>query len=195
MGFLDALLGRRKPSRPDLDKLFEVPAAATTLSLNGWTPTGVGSVCFRSAEGIAFSQTQSDAQDLIEFGGRKVEQTVDSFGFTWLTVRAGADDVDPTSSVVTDLHAVNSSLESAGFGELLLCTLINFASTTPGTTKTLAIVYLYKQGTFYPFAPRPGTTNQRDNATELAIRPMLEQDLPVEPELSRWLAVWGAPGL
>jgi len=97
--------------------------------------------------------------------------------------------------VVTDLHAVNSSLESNGFGELLLCTLINFVSAAPGPTKTLAIVYLYKQGTFYPFAPRPGTSNQRDNATELAIRPMLAQDLPVEPELSRWLAVWGAPGL
>ena len=47
MGFLDALLGRTKPVRPDLDQLFGLPAAAITLqAAAGFHPTGQGSVCF-----------------------------------------------------------------------------------------------------------------------------------------------------
>jgi hypothetical protein len=197
MGFLDALLGRSKPKRPDLDRLFDVPSAATTLEVNGWTPTGVGSVCFRAAEGAAFSETQADAQSLIQANdGPRVEQTRDEFGFTWLTVRAEPDEPDATSSVVTGLHAVNSSLESAGFGSLLLCSIVGLTQTSPsGGTQKLALVYLYKRGTFYPFAPRAGTAQQRDNAIELNVRGLIAGDLPVEPELSRWFAVWGAPGL
>ncbi|MDX6255798.1 MAG: hypothetical protein QOJ11_2132, partial [Frankiales bacterium] len=32
----------------------------------------------------------------------------------------------------------------------------------------MALVYLYKRGTFYPFAPLPG--EKRDNALELQLR-------------------------
>ena len=55
------------------------------------------------------------------------------------------------------------------------------------------LVYLYKQGTFYPFAPTGG--QQRDNLLELQVRDALAGELPIEQDLSRWLAVWGAPGL
>lgn len=55
------------------------------------------------------------------------------------------------------------------------------------------MVYLYKQGTFYPFAPRGA--NKRDNATELQVRGLIENDVPLEKDLQRWLGVWGAPGL
>ena len=55
------------------------------------------------------------------------------------------------------------------------------------------LVYLYKQGTFYPFAPT--SNKKRDNALELQIRGVLGDDLRIEPELGRWMALWGAPGL
>ena len=54
-------------------------------------------------------------------------------------------------------------------------------------------MYLYKQGTFYPFAPRPN--DKRDNALELEVRGLLGDDLTIEPQLGRWMALWGAPGL
>jgi hypothetical protein len=54
-------------------------------------------------------------------------------------------------------------------------------------------VYLYKQGTFYPFAPLSG--ERRDNALELEVRGQVGADLKIEPDLSRWFPVWGAPGL
>ncbi|MGH8826767.1 MAG: PspA-associated protein PspAB, partial [Jiangellaceae bacterium] len=59
----------------------------------------------------------------------------------------------------------------------------------------LALVYLYKRGTFYPFAPIDATTQTRDNALELQVRSLVGADLPIESDLSRWFPVWGAPGL
>jgi hypothetical protein len=194
MGWLDILLGRSKPAKPDLDALFALPSAAVTLqSATGLTPTGVGSVCFRSAEGGAFAALEKDIRALLDSGGGPaVEQSRDAYGYTWLVVRRPADDV---AALVTDLHAVNSTLEGAGFGPSLLCSLIVFAGDggAYGADRRVALVYLYKQGTFYPFAPMGEP--RRDNALELHIRGVLAGDLKIEPDLGRWFPLWGAPGL
>jgi hypothetical protein len=189
MGFLDAILGRSKPAKPDLDQLFAVPDAAITLEASaGFKPTGLGSVCFRAAEGGAFASMETDIQALLDAdNGPPVERYTDSYGFTRLLARH-----DPTevSALVTELHAVNSTLEANGFGPALLCSLVGFAD---AGGRRLGLVYLYKRGTFYPFAPLGG--ERRDNALELQARGLLENDLKVEPDLSRWFPVWGAPGL
>jgi hypothetical protein len=95
---------------------------------------------------------------------------------------------------VTDVHAVNSSLVDAGFGPQLLCSLVSFRDPSGSA---LAMVYLFKRGTFYPFAPvgDPATSQQRDNILELRVRDLLTGELPLEDDLSRWFPVWGAPGL
>ena len=187
MGWLDAVLGRSKPTQPDLDQLFSLPSAAISLQVSGgFRPAGIGSVCYRAAEGAAFASTQVDVQALLDADdGPAVERTTDSFGFTWLVCRS-----DDISALVTDLHAVNRALEDAGFGPALLCSLVVF---TDDSGRRIGLVYLYKRVTFYPFAPEPG--ERRDNAAELQLRGLLGNELKVEPDLSRWLAVWGAPGL
>ncbi len=190
MGFLDTLLGRTKPVPPNLDQLFGLPSAAITLqAASDFKPTGTGSVCFRAPEGKAFSDIENDVRDLLNMGENKtpVEVSADSYGFTWLVCSHSPDDIE---GLVTDLHAVNSSLELGGFGPQLLCTILSFRD-SPG--RRLGLVYLYKRGTFYPFAPQPG--ERRDNALELQIRGVLADDLKVEADLSRWFPVWGAPGL
>ncbi|MBL1091360.1 MULTISPECIES: PspA-associated protein PspAB [Streptomyces] len=187
MGFLDALLGRSKPVRPDLDQLFALPSAAVTLeAAAGFTPTGLGSVCFASVEGGAFSRIQEEARSLLD---GPVEFTQDGYGYTWLLVRHPPEDV---AGLVNDLHAVNTSLEEAGFGPQLLCSLLGFRD---DRQRSLALVYLYKRGTFYPFAPRPGGGEKRENPLELQVRALLGDDLTVEKDLARWFPVWGAPGL
>ncbi|MEU5881641.1 hypothetical protein [Spirillospora sp. NPDC047279] len=189
MGFLDTLLGRSKPVKPDLDRLFALSTAALTLeAATGFTPTGLGSVCFRAVEGGAFARMQKDVQELLDAGdGPKVELSTDSYGYTWLLARQPADDLP---ALVTDLHAVNATLEANGFGPHLLCSLVGF---TGPDGQRLALVYLYKRGTFYPFAPLPG--DKRDNALELQVKGAVGADLPFEDDLSRWFPVWGAPGL
>ncbi len=189
VGLFRNIFGRTDPPKANLDNLFSVASAAVTLEVSsGFTPTGVASVCYREAEGGAFASTQSVVQQLLDAdAGPKVERSTDEFGFTWLVRRR---DPSELSDLVTDIHAVNSSLENAGFGPSLLCSLIGFSD---AAHRDLGLVYLYKQGTFYPFAPEPG--KRRDNALELQIRGVLAEDLTIEPELGRWMAVWGAPGL
>lgn len=189
MGLFDRLLGRSTPPAPDLDALFALPGAVLTLqSALGLAPTGLGSVSFREAEGAAAASTVTDVQALLDADvGPAVERSVDSFGYTWLLVRHDPLDV---AGLVTDLHAVNSSLQDNGFGPSLLCSLLGLADPSG---RRVALVYLYKRGTFYPFAPSDG--QRRDNALELQVRSAVGADLPVEPDLSRWFPVWGAPGL
>jgi hypothetical protein len=190
MGFWDALRGRRTSSAPNLDDLFLVPSAAVTLqTAAGLMPTGNGSVCFRSAAGAAFEQTQAEVVALIEADPDtpEVEVTADSFGFTWLSIGRDPDDV---AGLCTDLHAVNTALETQGFGDGLLCSLVPFEAT--GGAR-VGLVYLYKRGTFYPFAPKG--PRLRDNLLEIQVRDALAAELPIENDLQRWLAVWGAPGL
>jgi hypothetical protein len=190
VGFLDTLLGRTKPVPPNLDALFALPSAAITLqAAMDFNPTGSGSVCFRAAEGRAFSDIEKDVRDLLNMGENKtpVEVSKDKYGFTWLVCRHAADDIE---GLVTDLHAVNSSLEAGGFGPQLLCTILSFRDPAG---RPLGLVYLYKRGTFYPFAPQSG--ERRDNALELQVRGALGDDLKIEPDLGRWFPVWGAPGL
>jgi hypothetical protein len=190
VGFLDTILGRSKPAQPNLDELFSLPTAAITLEAGmNLKPTGTGSVCFRAVEGKAFGDIEKDVRELLSMGADSaaIKVSTDSYGFTWLTCEHTPDDFE---ALVTDLHAVNSSLQTGGFGPQLLCTLVTFTS---DTVRRLGIVYLYKQGTFYPFVPKSG--QQRDNAVELQVRGTVGADLKIEPDLSRWFAVWGAPGL
>lgn len=194
MGFLDVLLGRRKPVRPNLDQLFAVPAAAVTLQVGaGFTPTGRGSVCFASVEGGAFSRIQDEVRELLDAdtgqGDIPVEVSQDPYGYTWLLARHRPDEL---VALVNDLHAVNTLLTDAGFGPQLLCSLVGFGD---AQGRPLGLVYLYKRGTFYPFAPVPGRAEKRDNELELQIRGLLTDDLRVEEDLSRWFPVWGAVGL
>jgi hypothetical protein len=190
VGFLDTLLGRTKPVQPKLDALFALPTAAVTLQAGmSFTPTGTGSVCFRPAEGRAFHEIEGEVRELLSMGADapRVDVTSDSYGFTWLVCKHSPDEME---SLVTDLHAVNTSLAEGGFGPQLLCTLVGF---TDAAARKLGIVYLYKRGTFYPFAPQSG--EHRDNALELEVRGNVGSDLNFETDLSRWFPVWGAPGL
>lgn len=194
MGLLDTILGRSKPARPDLDQLFAVPSAALTLQAGtGFTPTGLGSVCFAGVEGGTFARIQQDVGELLDAdtgrGGVPVEFSRDTYGYTWLLARQPADD---TAGLVNDLHAVNTLLQDGGFGPHLLCSLIGFRH---ADGRRLALVYLYKRGTFYPFAPAADGGERRDNQLELQVRALLGDDLRVEEDLARWFPVWGAPGL
>ena len=110
---------------------------------------------------------------------------MDEYGFTWLVARQ-----DDMSALVTDLHAINTALEAQGFGPSLLCSLVGFRDSAG---RPLALVYLYKQGTFYPFAPTG--PRQRDNLVEIQVRDLLAGELPMERDLSRWMALWDAPAL
>jgi hypothetical protein len=193
MGLLDTILGRTKPAKPDLDDLFALPSAAVTLEAGmRLKPTGVGSVCVKPAEGGGFAGLREQIDELLAIDNDKYTEVTDSFGFSWITRHGEGGDL---SDLVNDLHAVNASLADAGFGPALLCTLVAFTDSTAGPEggSPVGLVYLYKRGTWYPFVPTG--KDKRDNAREMQVRAVLGSDLKVEPDLSRWFPVWGAPGL
>ena len=189
MGLLDGVFGRRKAARPNLDALFAVPSAAITLEVSmGFRPTGQGAAAFRAAEGRAFADVEGEVRALLDAdGGSPVEIAADGYGYTWLIVATDPPDV---SGIVTDLHAVNVTLADHGFGPQLLCSLIPFRDPAG---RTLALVYLYKRGTFYPFVPLEG--ERRDSVLELQVRDLVGSELPWEADLTRWFPVWDAPAL
>ena len=187
MGFWQAITGRSKPKAPRMDALFALPTAAITLQTAAdLTMTGRGAICFRAAEGPAFAQAIADTIAVLDADDDPdVEKITDQFGFTWVLARQ-----QDMGALATDLHAVVTQLELQGFAHTVLCALVSFSDPSG---RSVALVYLYKQGTFYPFAPTG--PQQRDNILELQVRDLVKNDLPVEPDLSRWMPLWGAPGL
>jgi hypothetical protein len=188
--FLDALLGRTRPKQANLDALFALPGAAITLEAGaGLRPSGQAAVCFKPASGQGFATTADELTELLSMAVKEAGSTLrvedDTFGYRWVVL--GDPDLE---DLVTSVHLVNSTLEERGFGPQLLCSVFGFAG-GGGDAERCNLVYLYKRGTFYPFAPRPG--ERRDNELELRVRAVLGSDLPIEPELTRWFALWGVP--
>ena len=159
MGLFDSIMGRSKPVKPNLDQLFAIPSAAITLQASlDVMPTGRGSVAFRAPEGKAFADVVAEVEQLLTAtSSPDLSVTQDSFGYTWLTINA-----TDIADLVNGLHAVNVSIQDAGFGPQLLCSLVGFRR----GDQDFALVYLYKRGSFYPFAPsrnHAGTTSWRCN--------------------------------
>lgn len=190
--FFDAILGRSKPVPPQLDALFALPSAAITLQTEaGLVPTGQAGVCFKPVAEASFDQVQGDVSQLLKMvqdtQGIKLTEVDDKLGYHWVVI------TEPDiGELVTNVHAVNSGLQDAGFGPQLLCSVFGFTSAPDAPPKpNLSLVYLFKRGAFYPFVPLEG--EKRDNVTELHLKGILEKDLKVEPDLTRWFPVWGAP--
>jgi PspAB-like protein len=120
-----------------------------------------------------------------------VRHVGDRFGYRWILLEGG--DLD---DLVTRVHMVHSSLEDAGWSAQLLCSVFGFApdptaGVVDAVTQPVFLVYLAKQGSFYPFAPTG--PEKRDTELEMRIRGVLGTDLPVEPDLSRWFPIWDLP--
>ncbi|WP_227997536.1 PspA-associated protein PspAB [Nocardia australiensis] len=190
MGFLDALFGRTTPVQPNLDVLFAIaPAAYTLQAALDVTPSGAGAVCFKQAEGAGARQSEDEILELLHLEPTlAVAVTGDGFGFTWITCRQQVTDL---AALLTSLHAVNATLADTGFGPSLLCTVIGFTSDDGASAHRLGLVYLFKRGTIYPFAPTGA--HSRDSTLELQARAALSGELPIEPELDRWFPLWDAP--
>ncbi|HVG99972.1 MAG TPA: hypothetical protein VM844_04335 [Miltoncostaeaceae bacterium] len=187
MGLLDVLRGQRTPKRADLDALFAIGTAAMTLQAGlGILTTGRAGVCFKEVEARQFEGLVREIEELLHSAapesGTTVSKQVDDHGFAWVLVED--PDID---DLATTIHMVSLSLEERGLSERLLCAVFAFA----GEDGPVDLVYAYKRGTFYPFAPREG--RRRDNALELRLQGTLGSDLPMEPELERWYPVWDAP--
>ena len=189
MGFLDGLLGgNRKLKQPAPDRLFAMTTAQITLD------TGL-EIKHRQAAGIVFQplgtadfqglvkEAQQLVEGMAEEHGSKVESSEDEYGYRWLVLR------DPDfEDLVVSLNTVSTELQGGGYGDRLLAAVFAFEE----QGKRLYLIYNFKRGAFYPFVPAPGQ-QQRDNEREMRLKAQIGDELPIEPELTRWFPLWEIP--
>jgi hypothetical protein len=188
VGIGNVLFGRRKLKGANLDKLFALSTAAITLETElGLKTAGVAAVVFKPLSVGEFTRAENDIEELLGVAARdsgsEVRRRSDSFGFEWIVIR----DKD-IEDLVTTTHLISSELVDRGFGGQLWAAVFRFK----GGEHPVHIIYGYKRGTFWPFIPT-GEGQERDNAEELRLKNELDSELPIEPDLARWLGLFNAP--
>jgi hypothetical protein len=187
LGLGDVLFGRKKLKGPARDRLFALTTAAVTLGVEcGLQPAGAGAVVFKPLSAGDFTRVEKDLEQLLQSvaaeAGSTIERKSDTYGFQWVIVR------DPDlEDQVTGVYGVSNGLTEQGFGAQLLAAAFRF----DGGGHPVYWIYGFKTGTFWPFVHTGGQT--RDNARELELKAKLEKELPVEQDLSKWFALFGAP--
>ena len=188
MGLRDALFGRKQLSQPKDDRLFALSTAAVTLQTElGLKTRGKSAVTYKPLSAGEFTSVGDDIESLLKSAARssgsEIERKTDSFGYEWLVIH----DKD-LEDQVTAVYAVATELTEQGFGAQLLAAPFRF----DGAPHPVYWIYGFKLGKFWPFVPT-GEGQERDNAYELELKAKLEEELPVEQDLTRWLALFDAP--
>jgi len=190
MGLRDILSGRNKLKSPAEDRLFALSTARVTLDMElGLKSAGAGGIVFKPLSAGEFVRAENDLQQVLDAvaaeSGSRLERKSDDYGYEWIVVRDAE-----LEDQITTVHAVAQGLEEAGFGERLLAAAFKFEPKF-GDAKIVYWVYGYKQGAFWPFVP--AGDKERDNAEELELKAKLDNELPIEPDLSRWFGLFDAP--
>jgi PspA associated protein B len=188
LGLANVLFGRKKLPKAVQEKLFAITTARITLETElGLKPSGDAAVVFKPLSAAEFVRAENDLQELLDVAARdshsRIERRGDEFGFEWLIIRD-----NDFEELVATVHLVSSELVARGFGEQLLAAVFRFG----GGKHPVYWIYGYKRGAFWPFIPT-GEDKERDNAEELELKAKLEKELPVEQDLTRWLALFDAP--
>jgi hypothetical protein len=191
LGLRDVLFGRKKLKDPARERLFAISTARITLQTElDLKPAGAAGVCFKSLSAGEFVRAENELQELLDAvaqeSGSKVERKSDEMGFEWLVVRE-----DAFEDLVASVHLVASELQARGFGPQLLAAVFPFEG-NGFDEKRVYWIYGFKRGAFWPFVPT-GKDQERDNAEELELKAKLEQELPIEQDLTRWFALFNAP--
>ena len=187
MGLRDILSGRKKLPGPKDDRLFALTTAAVTMQVElGLKTAGAGAIAFKPQSSGEFRSAFDDVDKLVDAvaqqSGSKVERESDEYGFDWIVVH----DAD-LEDLVGTAHTIAAELTAQGFGEQLLAAVFRFE----GGQRPVYFIYGFKRGAFWPFVPL--ADQKRDNATELELKAKLEKELPIEQDLTRWLALFDAP--
>ena len=190
MGLFDVITGRRKLAKPAPDRLFAMTTAFVTLqTAQRATSRGAAAIVFQSLATADFREIVTDMEEVVRAtasdSGTTVQTSEDSYGFSWLVV--SDEDFD---DLVVAINAVSTAIEGSGYGERLLCAVFAFAD---DRRRPFYWIYNFKRGSFYPFAPKGDDGHARDNERELVLRAQVAGELPIEPELTRWFALWGTP--
>ena len=187
LGLRDVLFGKKQLSEPKDDRLFALTTAAVTLDTElGLKTAGACAISFKPQSSGEFRSAFDDVDQLVEAvaaqSGSTVERKSDEYGYDWIV----AHDSE-LEDLVGTAHTLSTELTAKGFGSQLLAAIFAFS----GGEHPVYFIYGFKRGAWWPFVP--AGENTRDNATELELKAKLEHELPIEQDLTRWLALFDAP--
>jgi hypothetical protein len=194
MGLRDILTGRHSVQGPAPDRLFAISTAYVTLQAEHQIePRGTAAIVFQALATSEFETTLREMEEVVTATGgesaTKVSSEDDSFGYRWMVLH-NPDGAPSVEDLAVGINAVSSSIETAGYGERLLCAVFAFVD---AQKRRIYFIYNYKRGYWYPFVPDPGQQQQRQTERELQIKAQMASELPIEPELERWFPLWGIP--
>ncbi|HVE91645.1 MAG TPA: hypothetical protein VNE62_05000 [Actinomycetota bacterium] len=188
MGILNVLFGRRRLPPSTNERLGAISGAELTVRTQlSHVPADQVALAVRGVAASSFDEVKRDLERLLAMAaddlGSTSRITTDEYGFVWVVVQ----DQDFPDLVAAAQIASQMVLEQ-GFRDQLLCCVFPFLD---DQQKPLHLVYSFKRGTFYAFAPRSGSA--RDSALELRAHALLEGELPMEKDLEYRYPLWGLP--
>lgn len=194
MGLRDILTGRHTVKGPAPDRLFAISTAYITLaSEHQIEPVGTAAIVFQALATSEFESTLREMEEVVTAtggeSGTKVSTEDDSYGYRWMVLH-NPEGTPSVEDLAVGINAVSSSIETAGYGERLLCAVFAFKD---ARAQRIYFIYNYKRGSWYPFVPQPGAQQERSTERELQIKAQMASELPIEPELERWFPLWGIP--
>jgi hypothetical protein len=193
VGLRDILTGRHTVQGPAPDRLFAISTAYVTLQAEHQiNPAGKAAIVFQALATSEFETTLREMEEVVTATGgesaTKVSSQDDSYGYRWMVLH-NPDGAPSVEDLAVGINAVSGSIETAGYGERLLCAVFAFED---ARKQRVYFIYNYKRGYWYPFVPATGQ-QQRSTERELQIKAQMASELPIEPELERWFPLWGIP--
>lgn len=188
MSLLDALFGRKRQPGSKPDRMAAVTQAEITLQTElGMRSAGKAGLAIRSLAASQFDRVRADLEQMLRLAGEDLGSVTsivpDEYGFVWAVI---ADEDFP--DLVAGAQVASTTILEEGFGDQLLCAVFCFED---AAGLPLHLVYAFKRGTFYAFAPRSG--QKRDLSLELRTHALLEGELPLEKDLEFRYPLWGTP--
>jgi hypothetical protein len=209
MGLRDILTGRHQVKGPAPDRLFAISTAYIALETEHQiVPAGSAAIVFQALATSEFEGTITEMEGIVTAtggdSGTRVRTQDDSYGYRWMILES-PEGKPSMEDLAVGINAVSGSIESAGFGERLLCAVFAFQdrSSAGAGSGRVYFIYNYKRGYWYPFVPTGSAAasdggdgndaDRRATERELQIKAQMASELPMEPEIERWFPLWGIP--
>lgn len=186
MGFLDSILGKTRLPEAKTDNLFAISTAAVTLEASlGYRTDGEAAVCIKPMESSRYEAARAEIEELLKISvkdtGTKYRIQKDEYNYVWVILS------DPDfEDLVTGVQMISQILGEQGFGTQLLAAVYRFRGEA-----VIYWIYNFKQGMYYPFVPEVG--RQRNTSREFRLKALMEKEMPIEKDESRWYPMWGMP--
>ncbi len=118
-------------------------------------------------------------------GDTKYKRRTDSYGYRWLVFQDSE-----LKDMVVAIGNASGSLASLGLKDNLLCAVFAFGDKEGQPTY---LIYVFKEGSFYPFIPKDAEKKERDLQKEFLLSAKLQDRIPIESDHSKWFPLWGTP--